>query len=289
MDAGQGGVLMEYYESSNSIPELIDPLTGEVRPAGSFSNAEWNRIVKNNPDAATLILQLRRKENEIEELDDIVNESIGAGIGAVSAGVSYPLLNAIAPDVGNKLSREWRTRTWAKPDQTIYEGNRVVLKTMPDRSLELTVDGSTEKALDKITGGSGVKNKKEIVSEINEAIKGWPGYIATPGNRRFYYAVPEDSDGLSEARQKQFSRIGLEPTELSNRIMFVNDKRPGAELLGKGYHLIDDLVFRNAIAQTTGESDKVLKALRFAGALSAALGIGGLVGAGINLVGGSNE
>ena len=284
---------MEYYESSNSIPELIDPLTGEVSPAGSFSNEEWNRIVKTNPDAATLILQLRRKENEIEELDDIVNESIGAGIGAVSAGVSYPLLNAIAPDVGNKLSREWRTRTWAQPNQTIYKGNRVVLQTMPDRSLELTVDGSTEKALDKIAGGSGVRNKKEVVSEINEAIKGseideaikgWPGYLATPGNKRFYYAVPEDSDGLSEARQKQFSRVGLEPMELSNRIMFVNDKRPGAELLGKGYHLIDDLVFRNAIAQTTGESDKVLKALRFAGALSAALGIGGLVGTGINFV-----
>ena len=103
-------------EYSNRIPQLIDPFTGEVRPAGSFSNTEWNRILRNNPDAATLILQLRRKEEELKDAQIVANDAIGTGIGAVSAGISYPLLQAVAPETAQRLAVEWRDRTWAQPN-----------------------------------------------------------------------------------------------------------------------------------------------------------------------------
>lgn len=275
---------MYLEQQNNRIPELIDPLTGEVREAGSFSNAEWNQILKNNPDAATLILELRRKEDKLGRLEQENNNVIGNAIGAISAGVSFPLLNSIAPEIGSKLGREWIERTWAKPGQNIYEGNNVVLETTPERQLRLTVDGSTVKKPESSTETSFRGKAKQVLNELEEIPHRWASFLNEEGNKRLYFAIPEDSDGLGKAREKRFKSIGLEPKEFAGLEVFANDQRPGAAFLGKGYHLIDDLIFRSALAKHTGKADNALKALRFAGALSAALGIGSLIGGGINFI-----
>lgn len=283
---------VEYIESSNRIPSLIDPATGEVRPAGSFSNAEWKRIVKDNPDAATLILQLRRRENEIEALEGIANNSIGAGIGAVSAGISYPLLNAIAPEIGQRLSDEWRNRTWAKLDDTIYKNDNVVLKTTgaPGGGIELLVDGRTRVG----DTPASWKTKENVIEAINKAL---PGYLASPGKGRAYFAVAENIDALGTERTARMKEAGFQAKELGGRGLYTIDKRPGAEFLGRGYDLIDDLVFRDHLLRNAGyirgakdltpqlaKSSKILKGLRFAGALTGALGLGSLIGGGVNFI-----
>jgi len=284
---------VEYVESSNRIPSLIDPATGEVRPAGSFSNAEWKRIVRDNPDAATLILQLRRRENEIEALEGIANNSIGAGIGAVSAGISYPLLNAIAPEIGQKLRDEWRSRTWAKLDDTIYKNDNVLLKTTgaPGGGIELLVDGRTR------VGDQPAfrKTRENVVEAINTAL---PAYLVGPGKGRAYFAAPENIDGLEKDRAERIKKAGFQIKELGGSNLYTIDKRPGAEFLGRGYDLIDDLIFRNhllekakanladgeALTPQLARSANILKGLRFAGALTGALGLGSLIGGGVNFI-----
>lgn len=271
-------------EYSNRIPELIDPLTGEVRKAGSFSNAEWKRIVRDNPDAATLILQLRRKEDEIDELSNVADNAVGTGIGAVSAGVAFPLLSSVAPEAAQQLAMGWRDRSWAAPGpvgaDNIYKGKRVTLGINPNRVVELRVDGNTNVGSERM----GRQDLKQIGSEVNDAKQQLLGFLAEPSNKRLYVAAPEDSDGLQGARMKRFEEAGFNPVEIGGKTVFVKDNRIGADLLGRGYHLIDDLAYRQLSEKALGRTDNVLKAARFAGALSAALGIGGLIGTGINFV-----
>ena len=271
-------------EYSNRIPELIDPLTGEVREAGSFTNAEWKRIVRDNPDAATLILQLRRKEDQIDELSDIADDAIGTGIGAVSAGISFPLLASVAPEAAQKIALDWRDRTWAAPGteaaDNIYKGQRVSLGVNPSRVVELRVDGNTSVGNERINR----KGLKQIREEIEEAKKRLPDFLANPNNKRLYVAAPEDSDELQSSRIRRFEEAGFNPLEIGGKTVFVKDNRIGADFLGRGYHLIDDLAYRQLSEKVLERTDNVLKAARFAGALSAALGIGGLIGTGINFV-----
>lgn len=283
---------VEYVENSNRIPSLIDPATGEVRPAGSFTNAEWKRIVRDNPDAATLILQLRRRENEIETLEGIANNSIGAGIGAVSAGISYPLLNAIAPEIGQRLNDEWRSRTWAKLDDEINRSGNVVLKTSgaPGGGIELLVDGKTI--------ASGERPSKDLVRNINNVVKELPAYLAGPGKGRVYFAAPQDIDGRVNERSDRLKKAGFQVKGVGGSNLYTIDKRPGAEFIGRGYDLIDDLIFRNhllekakanladgeALTPQLARSANILKGLRFAGALTGALGLGSLIGGGVNFI-----
>ncbi|WP_017302589.1 hypothetical protein [Nodosilinea nodulosa] len=296
--------------------QLIDPITGEVRPAGSFSSSEWQNLVRENPDAATLILQLRRKEKDAEEARRESLRANATSVGALAAGASFPAINAAMPNLGNAFAKEWIVRGHAVPGSVIYEGPRVGI-SVSDRpenygQTVFTVDGSTERPYNPrfsedafigadgkpLTGGAvdARRNKlirdgnfdkdylpperpREIVDDIGAARTNWTGYQMSPEGARLYMATPEAAGVFGGSKGvERLAELGFSPSTLAGNSIYTMDARPGARFLGSGYHLVDDLVMKAAQGQS-------LKPVRFAGALIGALGLGGAIAQGINILG----
>ena len=296
--------------------QLIDPLTGEVREAGTFTKSEWNALVRNNPEAATLVLQLRRKEREVEKADQQVGQSRAMAVGAVGAGAAFPAIYNNLPRAGQAFAGEWVARGYAKPGTQIYDGPRVGINIGDDVAnngqVVFTVDGSVERPYNPVfaddallnakgnplTGGAvdARKNKliregafqkeyvtpkkpREILADIDSARTNWKGVKVSPEGARLYMATPEAAGVFGGPKGvNRLGDLGFKPTTLGGQSVYTMDARPGARFLGQGYHLVDDLVMKAAQGQG-------LKPLRFAGALAGALGLGALVAAGGNFIG----
>jgi hypothetical protein len=296
--------------------QIVDPATGEVRSAGSFPRNEWNQLVKTNPEAATLILELRRRERDVERARAEARGQTAVAVGGLAAGAAFPMANHYAPAIGDEIAGAWVRNTYAVPGTEIYSGPRVGINVSNDPATLgqaiFSVDGATERpfthvfAEEDLLSKSGkplnksqveprkrklieegrfrkepipIKDPRGVVQDIKNAATNWAGFRADPKNQRLYFATPEAAGvfGGNKGHQR-LADLGFEPRQILGNTFYAFDARPGARFLGAPYNLMDNLV----LGAATGQG---MKRLRFAGALTGALGIGALAGAGVNLVG----
>lgn len=299
---------------------IVDPTTGDVRPAGEYGRSDWQKIVRNNPEAASLLLQLRRKEKEVAELRQQNRQDIPIAIGGLAAGAAFPFAYEYAPQAGEQFADRWQRWGYAnynldKPD-VIYDGARVRLSVDPvtqdiaPGQLNLRVDGNLQRqynyefrpedllnAKGKPLTGSAIDARQRVLIRDGKYIKKTPQPVT--GRQGIYDELKEAAKAIAarsitpEGRKVYFAAAGEDG--------LLNRKRAGliglqpTTLAGTSAYVKDNRLGANwfgegyhliddaiARAGVARAGGPSMKGLRFAGALAAALGLGTLTGTAVN-------
>lgn len=251
------------FQANNGVV-VIDPTTGEPRPAGSYSQNEWEQLSKANPDLATALIENRAVRKDRQR----AYESKRAGLtlaGGLLAGA------ALAETVGQAQIRRGLTEVLDRhasslvPEGTeIYTSDKAwVVAPKPGVVSFETVPGLTT---------------EERLNEALRARSAFREFVKTYEGQKLYRAVPDWETDPFRAEQKAdiYRRLGFQNTP--EGVMRL-DNRQGAEQFGDLYQMGD------RAAQWAGKhSVGVARGLRYGGAAVAGLALGGLAHGAWNLI-----
>ena len=251
------------YKANNGVV-VIDPTTGELRPAGRYSQNEWRQLSRANPDLATALIENRYVRKDRER----AYESKRAGLtlaGGLLAGA------ALAETVGQDQIKRGLTEVLDRhasslvPEGTeIYTSdNALVFAPKPGVVEFRTVPGLTS---------------EQGRNEALRARSAFREYQKKPEGQKLFRAVPDwEKDPIRSLQKADIYRLmGFKYTP--DRVMRF-DNRQGAEQFGDLYRMGD------RAAQWAGKhSVGVARGLRYGGAAVAGLALGGLAHGAWNLI-----
>lgn len=246
---------------------VVDPETGQIRQAGNYSAAEWDKLSKYNPDLATAVIALRQAESDRINAEQNARLTSSLGLGsAASTGILLANRDRIHDGLVQAIADQHAS--WIPAETEIYKSPRVSLYAPPDASgtLELTVDGSL------IPSSSNIPTR-----ELVEAKRTFQNFVNTPEGRKLYVVTPSGDAQAIQRKANYFEKLGFRPDGDSNRLVL--DARPGADQIGPVYRMGDQLV-KYAI-------NNPRTAFRLAGAAlgtGLALGLGGIINTARNVI-----
>lgn len=251
------------YLANNGII-VTDPNTGELRPAGQYSQNEWKQLSKANPDLATALIENRSVRKDRER----AYESKRSGItlaGGLLAGA------AAAEAVGQARVQRGLLEVLDKhADSLVPLGTEIY--TSPKAQVFASAPGVIEfRAQPGLTTEEG----------RNEALKArgaFREFKKTPEGQKLFRAVPDwEVDPVNAERKADiYKRMGFKPT--TEGVMRL-DNRKGAEQFSDLYRAGD------RIAGYAGKhAIGVSRGLRYGGAALAGLALGGLAHGAWNMI-----
>jgi hypothetical protein len=251
------------YLANNGII-VTDPNTGELRPAGQYSQNEWRQLSKANPDLATALIENRSVRKDRER----AYESKRSGItlaGGLLAGA------AAAEAVGQARVNRALTHVLDKhADSLVPLGTEIY--TSPNAQVFASAPGVVEfRTIDGL-------DPKEGMEEALRARGAFREFKKKPEGQKLFRAVPDWEVDPMRAEQKAdiYKRMGFNRT--TEGVMRL-DNRKGAEQFGDLYRAGDRMAGyagKHAIGVSRG--------LRYGGAALAGLALGGLAHGAWNMI-----
>ena len=251
------------FQANNGVI-VVDPNTGELRPAGQYSQNEWRQLSRANPDLATALIENRKRSKDAER----AHESKRSGVtlaGGLLAGV------AAAESVGQARINRALTHVLDKhADSLVPEGTEIY--TSPKAQVFASAPGVIEfRTIDGL-------DPKEGLNEALRARGAFREFSKKPEGQKLYRAVPDwEVDPFNAERKADiYKHMGFNKT--TERVMRY-DKRKGAEQFGDLYRAGDRLA---------GFAGKhwlgVASGLRYGGAALTGLALGGLAHGAWNMI-----
>lgn len=243
---------------------VVDPNTGELRPAGQYSQNEWRALSRANPDLATALIQNRAQRKDVSRAQRDKRSGLTLA-GGMIAGV------AAAEAVGQSRVNRALTHVLDKhADSLVPQGTEIYFspKATVFASAPGVVEFATQPGLDP----------KEGMSEALRARSAFREFAKKPEGQKLFRAVPNWQTDPTNAEQKAriYRHMGFTPT--TEGVMRL-DNRQGAEQFGNLYRAGDRL------ASYAGKhAVGVSKGLRYGGAALAGLALGGLAHGAWNMI-----
>lgn len=251
------------YLANNGII-AVDPESGELRPAGQYSQNEWRQLSRANPDLASALIENRsvRQDRARAQEDKRAGMTLAGGLLAGTALMESVGQARIQQGLVHVLDQH--------ADSLVPQGTEIYFS--PKATVFAPAPGVVEFATQPgLTTEEG----------LNEALKArgaFREFTKKPENQKLYRAVPDwEVDPVNAERKADiYKKMGFQPTT-EGVLRF--DKRKGAEQFGDLYRMGD-----RAAAFAGKHSLGVARGLRYGGAALSGLALGGLAHGAWNMI-----
>lgn len=251
------------YLANNGVM-VIDPETGELRPAGQYSQNEWRQLSRANPDLATALIENRSKAKDAARAQQDKRAGMTLAGGLLAGG-------ALMETVGQaQVNRGLSYVLEQHHDSLVPEGTEIY--TSPKAQVFASAPGVVEfRTADDL----GVK---EGLNEALRARGAFREFSKTEEGKKLYRAVPDWEVDPVRAEQKAdiYQKMGFQKT--TEGVMRY-DKRKGADQFGDLYRAGD-----RALNFAGKNSINVSRGLRYGGAAMAGLALGGIAHGAWNMI-----
>lgn len=251
------------YQANNGVV-VVDPTTGELRPAGQYSQNEWRQLSRANPDLATALIENRRERKKASRAQEDKRSGMTLA-GGLLAGA------AAAEAVGQSVIQRGLTHVLDKhADSLVPLGTEIY--TSPKAQVFASAPGVIEfRTQPGLTTEEGRNEALRARSQFREFKK-------TPEGQKLFRAVPDwEVDPFNAQRKADiYEHMGFKRT--TERVMRL-DNRKGADQFGDLYRAGDRMAGyagKHAIGVSRG--------LRYGGAALAGLALGGLAHGAWNMI-----
>lgn len=251
------------FEQNNGVV-VVDPTTGELRRAGTFTQNEWTTLTKANPDLATAIIANRQAEVDRQR----ALEAKRAGFTLAGGTVAGAGLLAAIP--------QSRMDNWVVDGLTRYENTLVPEDSIIYESNDAAVYAPKAGVVEFVT-----TEGLPYETAVNESLRArddFRRYVKQPEGQKLYTAIADDLDPVvRDQKQRIYQKVGFSEPDRTGVMRL--DARKGADQFGGVYRTGDrvaDIIRRNGIASS--------KTFRYGGAALAALTLGGLAHGAWNLI-----
>jgi hypothetical protein len=235
---------------------VVDPITKELRPAGSYEEYEWRTLREANPDLTTALIETRYAVNDARKAEEAKRSGLTLAGGTLAAA---GLAGAVGQARSNSMLMDVldRHETTLAPvsDDGIYVSGKSALRVIEPG----VVDFSTVKGLSQNEGLEEALRAKQAFRELKDS----------PEGKKLFTAVAADDDPVMlDKKRAIFDRMGF---EMDRRGVHRLDQRQGAKQF-KNFYAVGD-----RMAEVAGLNPlTTAKALRYGGAGIAGLALGGL-------------
>lgn len=237
---------------------VVDPITKELRPAGSYEESEWRALREANPDLTTALIETRYAVKNAQRAEEAKRSGLTLAGGTLAAAglagaVGQARSNSMLMDV---LDRHENTLGKVSAEgEGIYFSDKSALRvTAPG-----VVDFSTAQGLSSQEGLEEALRAKQAFRELKNS----------PEGQKLFTAVAADNDPVMlDKKRAIFDRMDF---EMDRRGVHRLDQRQGSKQF-KHFYAVGD-----RMAEVAGLNPlTTAKALRYGGAGIAGLALGGL-------------
>jgi hypothetical protein len=242
------------HRANAGIP-VIDPMTGQLIPAGQYSQDDWRVLSRANPDLATALIENRYLFNDAAQAEKDKRSAYSLAGAAVAAGglagtIDQARVNRKLVDILN-----WQQSGLATPGMPIYASEKAWVTVPAPGVIEF------DSVLDP--------GSREAVSEALKARAAFNEIKEKPEGQKLYRAVAHDPDPVRQMQKEDIlKKMGFQDT---GRNVFRFDARPGAKQFHNFYAVGD-----RAAQFATKNFDLASKGIRYGGATLLGLGVGAL-------------